>query len=73
LHKGLVKLGFKQSNVDEYIYYRNSTILLCYVDDTILIDPDNKEIDRVIQQLKDLQFNVMDKGQIEVFLGIRIQ
>jgi histone deacetylase 1/2 len=73
LHKGLVKLGFKQSNVDECVYYRNSTILLCYVDDTILIDPDDTEINKVIQQLKDLQFNVTDEGQIEDYLGVRIQ
>jgi hypothetical protein len=40
----------------------------------ILIDPDNKEIDKqVIQQLKDLQFNVTDEGQIEDYLGVRIQ
>jgi hypothetical protein len=73
LHKGLVKLGFTQSNVDECVYYRNSTILLCYVDDTILIDPDDTEINKVIQQLKDLQFNVTDEGQIEDYLGVRIQ
>jgi hypothetical protein len=73
LHKGLVKLSFKQSNIDACVYYCNLTILLCYVDDMILIDPDDKEIDKVIQQLKDLQFNVTDEGQIEDYLGIRIQ
>jgi hypothetical protein len=74
LHKGLVKLDVKQSNVDKCVYYRNSTILLCYIDDTILINPDNTEIDKVIvQQLKDLKFNVTDEGQIEDYLGVWIQ
>jgi hypothetical protein len=64
LHKGLVKLG---------IIATQTILLLCYVEDTILIDPDNKEIDKVIQQLKDLQFNVTDEGKIEDYLGVRIQ
>jgi hypothetical protein len=73
LHKGLTELGFKQSSVDECVYYRNASILLCYVDDMILIDPSDKEIDKIIQQLRDLNFDVQDEGQIEDFLGIRIQ
>jgi hypothetical protein len=43
LHRGLTELGFKQSSVDECVYYRGTSILLCYVDDTILIDPSNSE------------------------------
>jgi hypothetical protein len=46
LHQGLTQLGFTQSTVDDCVYYRGSTILLCYVDDTILIDPSNDEIEQ---------------------------
>jgi hypothetical protein len=73
LHSGLTDLGFQQSTVDECVYYRGSSILLCYVDDTILIDPSDKEIDNIIKQLQDHKFNVQDEGQIEDFLGVRIQ
>jgi hypothetical protein len=73
LHKGLTELGFKQSSVNECVYYRNASILLCYVDDMILIDPSNNEIDKIIKQLRDLNFDVQDEGQIEDFLGVRIQ
>jgi hypothetical protein len=73
LHNGLTKLGFHQSAVDECVYYRGTSILLCYVDDTILIDPSDKEIDKIITQLRDLKFDVQDEGQIEDFLGVRIQ
>jgi hypothetical protein len=64
LHKGLTKLGFEQSTLNECVYYRGISILLCYVDDTILIDPSNREIDKIIKQLQDIKFNVQDKGQI---------
>jgi hypothetical protein len=73
LHKGLSDLGFEQSKVDECVYYQSSSILLGYVDDTILIDPSNKEIDKIIKQLKEHNFDVQDEGQIEDFLGVRIQ
>jgi hypothetical protein len=73
LHKGLIKLGFRQSAIDECVYYRDSTIFLCYVDDTILIDPSDKAIDNIIQELKDQKFNVTDEGQIEDYLGVRIE
>jgi hypothetical protein len=72
VHKGLTDIGFKQSEVDECVYYQGTYTLLCYVDDTILIDPSNKEIDKIIQQLKDHKFDVQDEGQIEDFLGVRI-
>jgi histone deacetylase 1/2 len=73
LHQGLTDLGFEQSKVDECVYYRGSSILLCYIDDTIIIDPSNKEIDKIIAQLRERKFDVQDEGQIEDYLGVRIQ
>jgi Reverse transcriptase (RNA-dependent DNA polymerase) len=73
LHKGLTQLGFKQSSIDECVYYQNKTIFLCYIDDTILIDPDDEQIDKVIQELKGLQYDVTDEGSIEDYLGVQIQ
>jgi hypothetical protein len=66
LHKGLTKLGFKQNAVDECVYYCGTSILLCYVDDTLLIDPSNRKIDKIIKQLQDIKFNIQD----EAFLNI---
>ena len=52
LHKGLIKIGFTQSTIDECVYYYcGSTIMLCYVDDTILIDPHDEPIDNMIAKL----------------------
>jgi hypothetical protein len=73
LHKGLVKMGFTQSKIDECVYYRNSTIFLCYVDDSVLIDPDKENIDKVFAELKALKYGVTDEGQIDDYLGVKIQ
>lgn len=48
LHKGFTDLGFKQSSIDECIYHRGTLILLCYIDDTVLIDLLSNEINKII-------------------------
>ena len=75
VHKGLMKLRFTQSAINECVYYQDKTILLCYVDDTIVIDPDNSsKIDKLIQEIKDLDYNVTDEGDLEDYLaGITIE
>jgi hypothetical protein len=68
LHKGLTDIGFEQSKVDECVYYQGTSILPCYVGDTILIDPSNKEIDKIIQQLRDHNLMCKTKGRLRIFL-----
>lgn len=73
LHKGLIKLGFQQSAINECIYSQWNSIFLCYVDDMILINPNNQEIDNIIQELKDLHYDVTDESDIKDYLAIRIE
>jgi histone deacetylase 1/2 len=73
LHKGLIGMNFTQSKIDECIYYRQSTIFLCYVDDSILIDPDPKNIDKVIAEFKAHKYDVTDEGEIDDYLGVKIE
>lgn len=70
---GLTKLGFKQSKVDECVFYRGKLIFLCYVDDGIFASPDEAEIDLAIQQLSELKYDVEDKGRITDYLGINFE
>jgi hypothetical protein len=64
LVKGLLKIGFQQSEIDECVFYRNSTIFVVYVDDGIFASPDNKEIDQAIMDLRKAKFDIEDKGDI---------
>jgi histone deacetylase 1/2 len=73
LHKGLTSMGFVRSKIDECVYYRGSTIFLCYIDDLILIAPDPREIDKVFQEFKTLKYNVTDEGQIDNYLGVKVE
>ncbi len=50
LKKNLLKLGFKPSEHDECVFYYGKTILIVYTDDTILLGPDQQEIDTLVKK-----------------------
>jgi hypothetical protein len=69
---GLVNsLNFKQSIVDECVFYRGTTVLLMYVDDGILCGTSGKEIQTIIDELGKL-FNITDEGEVDAYLGVKI-
>ena len=73
LKNKLVKeLNFKQSKVDECIFYRGSTIYMLYTDDSILAGPDKQEIEQIVKDLKMAKLNVTDEGDVQDFLGVNI-
>ena len=72
LVNGLVgTLLFKQSKVDECVFYRGTTVLLIYVDDGILCGQSASEIQTIIAELGAL-FNVTDEGEIDAYLGVKV-
>jgi hypothetical protein len=67
-------MGFQQSANNECVYFCGSTIFFCYADDSVLIDPVKSEIDKVIQELHDLNYQLTDEGNIEHdYLGVKIE
>jgi hypothetical protein len=52
LKKNLLKLGFKPSEHDECIFHSGKTIFIVYTDDTILLGPDQQEIDTLVKRFK---------------------
>jgi hypothetical protein len=72
LKRGLEELGFEVSTVDECVFYRNTTVILVYTDDCIIIDTKSKDnIDMLIDELQS-NFNVEDEGDLEDYLGVRV-
>ena len=45
------ELGFKQSSVDECVFYRGKTLYVLYTDDSLLAGPDEREIKKIIDEL----------------------
>ena len=74
LEKKLIEsVGFKKSKIDECVYYKGRTIYLLYTDDSILAGPCQKEIDSIINDIKNADLNITEEGDIQDFLGINIQ
>mmetsp|Transcript_28700 Transcript_28700/g.41073 ORF Transcript_28700/g.41073 Transcript_28700/m.41073 type:complete len:760 (+) Transcript_28700:1583-3862(+) len=71
LVRNLTKLGFTQSSVDECVFYFKKSIFLVYTDDTILLGPDQKELDQIYKMLQ-MAFNIQDEGNLCDYLGIHI-
>ena len=71
LKKGLIERGFKQSEVDECVFYKGDLIFVVYVDDIIILCPDQRKIDRVVKSLKK-GFDLTDEGDLTEYLGIRV-
>ena len=52
LTKGLKQLSFKQSKVDECIFFHETVIFIMYTNDRIFTLPDNKEVNKAISEMK---------------------
>jgi hypothetical protein len=56
-------IRFKQSKIDECIFYCSQTIFVFYVNDGIFAGPSQKEINKVIKDLNQAGFDIKDKAQ----------
>jgi Reverse transcriptase (RNA-dependent DNA polymerase) len=72
LVKGLKELRFEQSKLDECVFFQGTMIFMVYMDDGILIDPDNSWIDKAMLDLQS-KFEVQDKGDLSDYLGVKIR
>ena len=66
------KVGFKQSKVDECVFYKGQVMYVLYTDDSILAGPNKEEVDKVIEQIRKAKLDITVEGDIQDFLGVRI-
>ena len=66
------ELGFVQSVVDDCVFYKGNCVMLIYVDDTILMGPDQKEIDTIVESMASA-FKISDEGTLADYLGVKIR
>ena len=73
LVRKLKSVGFKQSAIDECVFYRGKSIYVLYTDDSILAGPDNEELDQIIKDMQEAKLDLTVDGDICDFLGVRIE
>ena len=57
LHEGLSKIGFVTSKLEPCQYYREKAILLVYIDDCIMFSPTEKELGKVVKEMRNSSKN----------------
>ena len=72
LVKKLASIGFKQSSVDECVFYRGTVLYILYTNDSILAGPVKSDINAAVQVMKDAGLTVTDEGMLDNFLGVNI-
>jgi hypothetical protein len=72
LKSGLLKLGFQQSEHEPCLFLKDSIICIVYVDDTLFFAKDDAVIDHHISELRKLDFELTEEGEVTQFLGIEI-
>jgi Reverse transcriptase (RNA-dependent DNA polymerase) len=65
------KLGFQQSKHDPCIFWRDSTIIVVYTDDTIVTGPVQEEVDKAIADIAG-EFTITNEPNVSDFLGVKI-
>ena len=67
------ELGFRQSKVDECVFYRGRTLHVLYTDDSLLAGPDAQEIEDIIRDLQTkAKLSITVEGDLADFLGVSI-
>jgi hypothetical protein len=67
------EVGFIQSKTDDCVFLKGNVVYLLYTDDSILVGPGKKEIESVIQSIKDAKQNITVEGDIKDILGVNIE
>lgn len=70
LKAGLIKWGWRTSEIDSCLFTKDGIILVVYVHDAILISPDKTKITTEIESLKQ-EFVLTDDGKLQDYLGTR--
>ena len=68
----LKSIGFKASEIDECLFYRGNSLYVLYTDDSILTGPDPKELDEILNDMKNAGLDLTVEGDVSDFLGVQI-
>ena len=65
-------LNFKQRKLDPCLFYKENCVLLIYVDHCLLFVEDKSVAKKIMDHLKDLNFEKIDKGSVFTYLTVDV-
>ena len=65
-------MGHKPSSIDQCVYLKEDSTIVCYVYDCIIFAKNDKIIQQIYGQLKDINFAFTEEGDVTECLGIKM-
>jgi hypothetical protein len=69
----LREINFKQSLIDNCIFYQDNVIFIVYVDDGIFLEPSDQQLHDIINKLWYLKLSIEDQGHPADYVGANIK
>jgi hypothetical protein len=69
----LREINFKQSLIDNCVFYRDNVIFIVYVDDGIFLGPSDQQLHDIINKLRNLKLSIEDQGHPDDYVGVSIK
>ena len=73
LTKVLIKIGFRECPFDKCLFYRKDMLMILYVDDAGIAAPEEKDIENLVEELRNEGFDLEMEGDFSTYLGIGIK
>jgi hypothetical protein len=69
----LQEINFKQSLIEDCIFYRDNVIFIVYVDDGIFLGSTDQQLCDIINKLRNLKLSIEDQGHPANYVGVSIK
>jgi hypothetical protein len=69
----LREINFKQTLIDDCIFYRDNVIFIVYVDYGIFLGPSDQQLCDIISELRNLKLSIENQGHPADYVGGSIQ
>jgi hypothetical protein len=67
----LIKIGFKQSNVDKCLFIRQDCIIILYVDNCLILSKSDQTLAQIVTHIGQ-HFKITSSNDIETYLGLEV-
>jgi hypothetical protein len=69
----LQEINFKQSLIDDCVFYWDAVIFIVYVNNGIFLGPSDQQLHDIINELRNLKLSIEDQGHPADYVGVSIK
>jgi hypothetical protein len=69
----LHEMNFKQSLIDDCVFYRDDIIFIVYIGKGIFLGSSDQQLCDIINKLRNLKLSIEDQGHLADYVGVRIK